>query len=71
MNDDKNLEKFPLTKRDPKTGDELEGRETGECYNCGGSGACGKDRTGDDFPCPICGGSGKTYEWRPKFYKES
>lgn len=66
MDDNKKTNEFPLTMRDPKTGIELEGRERGDCRNCGGSGACGKDRTGDDFACPRCEGSGKIYQWRPK-----
>lgn len=54
------------TKRDPKTGKVRERYENGACRNCSGTGVTGKDRTGDDFPCPKCGGSGKSYIWRDK-----
>ncbi len=54
------------TKRDPKTGKIRERYENGACSNCDGTGAKGKDRTGDDFPCPRCDGTGKSYIWRDK-----
>lgn len=54
------------TKRDSKTGEIRDRFEDGQCGNCDGAGATGKDKTGDDFPCPKCGGSGKSYIWRPK-----
>lgn len=54
------------TKRDAKTGKIRERYESGPCDNCSGTGVKGKDRTGDDYPCPKCGGSGKSYVWRDK-----
>ena len=51
------MPEHPKTKRDPKTGEELELVEV-SCDNCDGTGEKGKDRTGDIFYCPICDGSG-------------
>jgi hypothetical protein len=49
--------------QDAKSGKNKIRYEDGACSNCGGSGACGKDRTGDDFTCPKCDGTGKSYRW--------
>lgn len=57
------------TKRDRKTGKELEGYDLGVCNSCHGTGddpKGRKDRVGDLRPCVQCEGRGRIYEWKLK-----
>ncbi len=58
------MDNIPFSKFEKGTGKILQRHHNGECLNCGGSGTTGKDRTGDDFTCPRCDGSGKVYIWK-------
>lgn len=57
----------PKTKKDPKTGEELE-LVSISCDSCSGTGEIEgkKDRYGEPVQCVPCNGTGNRGEWRPK-----